>query len=271
MIAVAVHGASGRMGRSVIGVLAEDPDAKLAAAFERGGSPVIGQDAGLLAGQPTLGTPVTSDLERGLEGAQVVIDFSAPPAAQALFELCARKGVAVVSGTTGMDDACKAALERAAHRVPAVYAPNFSVGVNVLFWLCEQAVKLVGPEFDLEIVEMHHKRKVDAPSGTAKRLAEVVARAREVDLASIERHGRVGMVGARPSGELGIHALRGGDVVGDHTLYLAGAGEQLELTHRAQGRHVFARGALRAAHWAVGRKPGLYDMADVLGMARPSS
>jgi 4-hydroxy-tetrahydrodipicolinate reductase len=268
VIAVAVHGATGRMGRSVIEAVTEDPDAKLVAAFERQGNPTLGQDAGIIAGRGALGVTLDSDIERGLGAAQVVIDFSSPAAASALFPLCARRGVAIVSGTTGMDADAKAALERAAQTVPVVHAPNFSVGVNVLLWLCEQAVKLAGPEFDLEIVEMHHKRKVDAPSGTAARMAEVVARAREVDLAKIERHGRVGMVGARPNGELGVHALRGGDVVGDHTLYLAGPGEQLELTHRAHGRHIFARGALRAAHWVAGRAPGLYDMADVLGIGR---
>jgi 4-hydroxy-tetrahydrodipicolinate reductase len=255
------------MGRQVIEVISDDPEARLAAAIDRQGHGTLGQDAGTLAGRDPLGVAVDADLEGGLGAAQVAIDFSSPPASQALFDACARKRVAVVSGTTGMDAACRAALERAAQVVPVVYAPNFSVGVNVLFWLCERAVELAGPDFDLEIIEMHHKRKVDSPSGTAARMAEVVARARNVELAAIERHGRVGNIGARPHGELGIHALRGGDVVGDHTLMLAGPGERLELTHRAHDRHIFARGALRAAHWVVSRRePGLYDMADVLGI-----
>lgn len=266
MIAVAVHGAAGRMGRAVIGIVHEDPEAQLAAALEHTGQAALGTDAGLLAGTGPLGVAVESDLERGLARAQVVIDFSTPDAATALFERCARARVPLVSGTTGMDAACKQALERLASVVPVVHAPNFSVGVNVFLWLCEQAVKLAGDEFDLEVVEMHHRRKVDSPSGTAVRIAEVVAKARGLELAEAAVHGRSGLVGPRPRKQIGVHALRGGDVVGDHTLVLAGPGERIDLSHRAHGREIFARGAVRAAHFVVGQKPGLYGMADVLGI-----
>jgi 4-hydroxy-tetrahydrodipicolinate reductase len=266
VIAIAVHGAAGRMGRNVIDVVSQDPEAQLVAAIEHAGHAALGKDAGLLAGSSqSLGIEVSADLARGLERAQVVIDFSIPDGAAALFEQCARARVPVVTGTTGLPKEAKQALERLASVVPVVSAPNFSVGVNLMLWLVEQAVKLAGSEFDIEIVEMHHKRKVDAPSGTALRIAEVAARARGVDLADVVSHGRSGQVGARPRGEIGLHALRGGDVVGDHTLVLAGPGEQIELSHRAHSREIFARGAVRAAHFVVGRTPGLYGMADVLG------
>jgi 4-hydroxy-tetrahydrodipicolinate reductase len=165
-----------------------------------------------------------------------------------------------------MDAACRRELDALGKVAPVVAAPNFSIGVNVLWALCERAVQLLGEDFDLEVVEMHHKHKVDAPSGTALRLTEVVARARGLDPALAAVPGRSGQVGARKRGEIGVHALRGGDVVGDHTLFLAGPGEQLEITHRAHSREIFARGAVRAAHWVVGRPPAVYDMADVLGI-----
>jgi 4-hydroxy-tetrahydrodipicolinate reductase len=254
------------MGRAVIEVVLEDERAQLAAAIEHAGHAALGRDAAILAGRAAIGVALGADIGRALEQAQVVIDFSAPPACRALLERCAEARVPAVVGTTGMDRACRDAVDALARVAPVVFAPNFSVGVNVLFALCERAVKAAGEEFDLEIVEMHHRHKVDAPSGTALRLFDVVAAARELDPARAMVAGRSGQVGARRSDEIGVHALRGGDVVGDHTLVLAGPGERIEITHRAHGRQIFARGALRAAHWVVGRPAGLYDMADVLGI-----
>jgi 4-hydroxy-tetrahydrodipicolinate reductase len=209
---------------------------------------------------------LTEDLDRALAEAQVVIDFSSPGATLSLIERCTAARVAAVVGTTGTDPTTERALRGLAEVAPVVAAPNFSVGVNVLWALAERAVALAGPEFDIEIIDIHHKQKVDAPSGTALRLADVAARARGLDPQRAVVHGREGIVGARRSDEVGVHALRGGDVIGDHTLLLAGPGERIELTHRAHGRHIFARGAVRAAHWVINRAPGLYGMADVLGI-----
>lgn len=267
MTRIAVHGAAGRMGRNVIAVVGADPKAELVAAVEHTGHAALGTDAELLAGRAEPGgVKVETDLDRALERAQVVIDFSAPAATRVVLERCAARKVPAVVGTTGMDASTKEALNALAKLAPVVYAPNFSVGVNVFWALCERAVALLGDDFDLEVVEMHHKHKVDAPSGTAARLTEVIARARGLSPETAVVHGRSGLVGARRSQEIGVHALRGGDVVGDHTLYLSGPGEQLELTHRAHSREIFARGAVRAAHWVVGRPAGLYDMTDVLGL-----
>jgi 4-hydroxy-tetrahydrodipicolinate reductase len=254
------------MGRAVIEVVLEDAKARLAFAIEHERHAALGQDAGVLAGRSPIGISLSCDVTAALERAQVVIDFSSPAASRALLERCARARVPAVVGTTGMDDACRTALSELARVAPVVCSPNFSVGVNILWSLCERAVQLAGDEFDLEIVEMHHRRKVDAPSGTAVRMAEVVAGARGLDPRRASVPGRSGQVGARRNDEIGVHALRGGDVVGDHTLVLAGPGERIELTHRAHGRQIFARGAVRAAHWVVGRPAGLYDMADVLGI-----
>ncbi len=266
MTAVAVHGAAGRMGRAVIEIVLDDERARLAAAIEHAGHGALGQDAAVLAGRAPIGVTLGDDIDAALERAQVVIDFSGPAASRALLERCARARLPAVVGTTGMDDACRSALDALARVAPVVFAPNFSVGVNILWSLCERAAQLAGEEFDLEIVEMHHHHKVDAPSGTAVRMIEVVAAARGLDPRRAVVPGRNGQVGARRAGEIGVHALRGGDVVGDHTLVLAGPGERIELTHRAHGRQIFARGAVRAGHWVVGRPAGLYGMADVLGL-----
>jgi len=267
MTAIAVHGAAGRMGRTVLETALEDPHARLVAALDRPGHAALGHDAALLVGRAeAVRVPLTEDLDAALAQAQVVIDFSSVDASRRLLEACAKIKVAAVVGTTGMDAECRAALEVLAKVAPVVYAPNFSVGVNVLWALAERAVRLLGEGFDIEIIEMHHKHKVDAPSGTAERLVEMAARARGLNPEHAVVPGRAGQVGARRSEEIGVHALRGGDVVGDHTLVLAGPGERLELTHRAHSRQIFARGAVRAAHWVASRPPGLYGMADVLGI-----
>lgn len=264
-IAVAIYGASGRMGRTLVQLVAEDSGAQLVAAIDRAGHPNLGQDvAGLIGRVEPLQVKLTTLESAPLKSVQVVIDFTSPDATRSLLERCARERLAAVVGTTGMDSDCERALDALAQVAPVVAAPNFSIGVNLLMDLAERAARLAGPDFDLEIVEMHHKHKADSPSGTAVRLAEVVARTRDLDPARAAVHGRSGPVGARRADEIGVLALRGGDVVGDHTLILAGSGERLELTHRAHGRHIFARGAVRAAHWVVGKPAGRYDMADVL-------
>lgn len=267
MTRVSVHGAAGRMGRSIVRALVDDKGATLVSAIERGSHSALGQDAGVLAGLPEpLGIALTSSLEAALERAEVVIDFSLPDAATSLFAACASRRVGAVVGTTGLDAPARIALDNLCKVAPVVVAPNYSVGVNVLWALAAQAVRLLGPEYDIEIVEMHHRHKLDAPSGTAVRLTEVVAQARGVDALRAVRPGRTGQTGARTQEEIGVHALRGGDVVGDHMLVLAGPGERIELTHRAQSREIFALGAVKAAHFVVGKPPGLYEMTDVLGI-----
>lgn len=261
---IAVHGAAGRMGREIVQLIAGASDLVLAAAIDRTGCAEIGQDAGTLAGARPLGVALRDGLAP--LNADVLVDFSSPAATVAAVGVAAAAGVACVVGTTGLDEAARAALAEASTKIPIVLAPNMSVGVNVALRLLDQATRLLGAEYDVEIVEMHHRRKVDAPSGTALRMADVVARARGLDPKKAARHGRSGQVGARTPDEIGILALRGGDVVGDHTVVFAGPGERIEVTHRAQSRETFARGALRAARWVVGRPPRLYEMADVLGV-----
>lgn len=256
-----VHGATGRMGLAVIRLAHADPDVRIVGGSAAAGDPAVGRDLGELAGVGTLGVVVSPDTGSALLGADVVIDFSTASAVASLYALAARQGVAVVSGTTSLDAAAEAALERAAQTVPVLWAPNMSLGVQVLAELVEHAVRRLGAGFDVEMVEIHHKRKIDAPSGTARRLARAAKAARsELE----ERHARAGDVGPRPVEELGVVALRGGDVVGDHTVFLLGNGERLELTHRATNRDLFAVGALRAARFIAGKKPGRYSLEDVL-------
>lgn len=268
MVQVAIHGAAGRMGLSIAAVLDDDLDASLVAAMDREGSELVGQDMGTLGGAAPSGVCITTDVEEFLSNVEVVIDFSAAAATGKLLPICAGQHIPMVIGTTGLDATTRAGLERAAERVPIVFAPNYSQGVNALYFLAARATELLGPGFDAEIVEIHHRHKVDSPSGTAVRLGEVVAEAKQLDPERAVTHGRSGQVGARPLEEVGVMALRGGDVVGEHTLYLVGEGERIELTHRATDRSIFARGAVRAAHWVVGRPAGLYDMADVMGIPR---
>ncbi len=196
----------------------------------------------------------------------VTIDFTQPDATLSFVEASAQAGKPIVIGTTGHTEAVRTAIIDHAKTIPIVLAPNFSVGVNTLFWLTRKTAEILGPDFDLEIVEMHHHHKKDAPSGTACRLAEVLAEVRSLQVAKNVCHGRQGMIGARPSDEIGMHALRGGDVVGDHTVLFAGEGERVELTHKASSRSTFARGSLRAAIWALQQPPGFYDMQDVLSL-----
>ena len=265
MIRVVVTGVSGRMGGHILRG-AREQGFTLAGATERPGF-AAGLDAGAAAGLPPIDVPVSADLRAAVRcGADVVVDFTSFEASAAHAEICAAEGVALVVGSTGFTKEARARVEAAARRVPIVLSPNMSVGVNVLFELVRQAARVLGDAYDVEIVEMHHKKKKDAPSGTAMRLAEVAADALGRDPAKDLAFARHGIIGERPAREIGVQTLRGGDVVGEHTVYFAGEGERLELTHRATSRDQFARGALRAARWVVGRPPGVYDMADVLGL-----
>ena len=212
------------------------------------------------------GLDVGDDLAAALSACDAVIDFTHADSTVAVAEACAAAGKILVIGTTGHCDTDRACISELSKKIPIVFAPNFSVGVNTLFWLVRKATEILGPDFDLEVVEMHHRLKKDSPSGTARRLAEILAEVRELDYDKNVMHGREGMVGERQKTEIGMHAVRGGDVVGDHTVIYANVGERVELTHKASSRDTFAKGALRAARWAQGQKPGLYDMQDVLGL-----
>jgi 4-hydroxy-tetrahydrodipicolinate reductase len=261
-VKLAIHGATGRMGLAVIRIAAAAGDVTLVGGACAASDALAGRDLGEIAGLGALGVVASPDMDSALLGADVVIDFSVAGAVTPLFASAAKKGVAIVSGTTSLDSAAMAALERAASSVPVLWAPNMSLGVEVLSDLVTRAVRRLGPTFDTEIMEIHHRKKVDAPSGTARRLAEAVRAARgELK----ERHERAGDVGPRPDDELGVLALRGGDVVGDHTVFLLGNGERIELTHRATNRDLFAQGALRAARFVVGKPAGRYSLSDVLG------
>jgi 4-hydroxy-tetrahydrodipicolinate reductase len=263
VLRVAVHGAAGRMGRALVELIAQ-ADLKLAAAIDAPGSPQLGRDAGELAGIGALGVEITDQLD-AIAKADVVIDFSLPAALAGVLAAVERHQKPLVLATTGLSPEQWAAVDGLAKRVPLVAAPNYSTGVAVLYHLAERAAKLL-PDFDLEIVEMHHRRKVDAPSGTALGLAEAAARGRDWNAREQSVYGRQGHPGARPDREIGVMTLRGGDVIGDHTLIMAGDGERLELAHKATSRVLFARGALRAARWLAGKAPGRYGMPDVLGL-----
>ncbi|XXT86285.1 4-hydroxy-tetrahydrodipicolinate reductase [Sorangium sp. So ce281] len=264
LLKVAIHGASGKMGQAIVR-LAANERAQVVGAIVSRGSSRIGRDVGELAGTGTLGVAMSDDTSAGLLGADVVIDFSRPEALPRLLHLAMRAKVAVVSGTTRLDGTCERLLDETAQHVPVLWSPNTSIGIHVLAEIAASAARRLGPGYDVEIVEVHHRAKVDAPSGTAVRLADAVRAAREPSATLADVHGREGNVGPRKANELGIFAVRGGDVIGDHTVHLLGPGERLELTHRATSRDLFARGALRAAWHLHGKPPGRYTMADVIG------
>jgi 4-hydroxy-tetrahydrodipicolinate reductase len=238
-----INGANGRMGQMLISCAAGDPDLHIFAAIDAG-----------------------DDFAAAVPGADAVIDFSHHSTIEPVLARCIEHQKTIVIGTTGHTDAQVAAVKHASAHIPIVFAPNYSIGVNTLFWLTRKATEILGTGFDLEVVEMHHRMKKDAPSGTAKRLVEILAEVRELEYNKDARHGRHGIVGERTAAEIGVHAVRGGDVVGDHTVIYAALGERLELTHKASSRETFARGALRAAQWVHGQPAGLYDMQDVLGL-----
>lgn len=270
MIRLCVLGPAGRMGRMVIELARERDDIAVTAAVARPGSALVGTRIALEGGlEGGSGVTVTDDLDAALAGADAYIDFSTPAATTAAARVAATHRVAGIVGTTGLDAAAEAALDALAERAPVVWAPNFSLGVNVLLGLAERAARALGPDFDLEIVEIHHRHKRDAPSGTAVALADALARGRagaEEAARLPRRHGRTGDVGPRPADEIGVLAVRGGDVVGEHTAYLLGPQERIEISHRAGSRAIFAAGALRAACWAAGKPAGRYQMRDVLGL-----
>lgn len=263
---VAIAGAGGRMGGANIRAVTAAPGLTVVAAFDRAGSPALGADAGANSGIAPLGVAITDDVEAALANADAVIDFTTPAASVALAQRAARTGLVHIIGTTGCTDEDEAAFRAAASGARIVKAGNFSLGVNLLAGLVKRAAAALGEDFDVEIVEMHHNRKVDAPSGTALMLGEAAAQGRGIELASHSARGRDGITGPRRKGDIGFAALRGGTVVGDHTVILAGDSERIELTHRAENRTIFANGAVRAALWAAGQQPGYYDMADVLGL-----
>ena len=243
MIRLLINGAKGRMGKTLVACAAADPELTVSAEIDEG-----------------------DDFHAALAGCDAVIDFTHAPATAAVAEACAVAGKTLVIGTTGHTEEDRSRISACAKKIPIVFAPNFSVGVNTLFWLTQKAAEILGDEFDLEVIETHHRLKKDSPSGTARRLAEVLAEVRRLSYEKDVRHGREGMVGERTATEIGMHAIRGGDVVGDHTVLFANTGERLELTHKASSRETFAKGALRAAKWAASKPAGLYDMQDVLGL-----
>ncbi len=265
-VRIGIVGAAGRMGQMLVRQIGETRGARLVAAAEAPNGAAIGKDAGEIAGVGRLGVAVSGEAERVFETAQVVIDFTVPKASVVHADLAAARGVAMVLGTTGLSAEDGARIRAAAARAPIMWADNMSVGVTLLAELVERVARTLDPAYDIEIVEMHHRHKVDAPSGTALLLGRAAAAGRNVDLAKVSARGRDGITGARKPGDIGFASLRGGDVVGDHMVVFAGAGERIELGHRAASRQLFAQGAVRAALWVAGRGPGLYSMKDVLGL-----
>jgi 4-hydroxy-tetrahydrodipicolinate reductase len=261
-----VAGAGGRMGRALVRAIAETPGLALVGATEGEGSPHVGQDSGVLAGLPPNRVPVVSEVRPLTMAADGILDFTVPEATVKLAALAAETKLVHVIGTTGMTAADDALVAEAAKKTAIMKSGNMSLGVNLLAVMTRKVAQALGEEFDIEIVEMHHNRKVDAPSGTALLLGVAAAAGRGVDLASRSERGRDGVTGARKAGSIGFASLRGGNVAGEHSVIFAGADERIELTHKATDRMIFARGALKAALWTRGKPPGLYDMLDVLGL-----
>ena len=262
---IAVAGSSGRMGRTLIEAIAQTEDTVLAAALDVPGSAYIGRDAGDLIGAPC-GVMVTDDVARALSGVDCLIDFTRPEGTLAHLEVCRRHGVHLVIGTTGFSTEGKLAIQDGSRDIPIVFAPNMAVGVNLVFRLLDVAARVLNEGFDVEILEAHHRHKVDAPSGTALRMGEVVAAALGRDLAQCAVYGREGHTGERGQATIGFATVRGGDIVGDHTVLFAGTGERVEITHKAGSRTPYAAGALRAARFMRDKARGLFDMQDVLGL-----
>ena len=265
VVRVAIAGASGRMGRMLIEATARDPQAKLVGALDRAGSPSLGSDATAWLGHES-GVRITDRLDDGLAEAQVLIDFTRPEGTLAHLRACRALGVNAVIGTTGFTEAQKLEIVDAARDIAIVMAPNMSVGVNVVMRLLDLAARALSQGYDIEVIETHHRHKVDAPSGTALAMGEVVAQALGRDLKDCAVYGREGVTGERDPSTIGFATIRGGDVIGDHTVLFAGTGERIEITHKSSSRSTYAQGSLRAAHFLAGRPPGLYGMDDVLGL-----
>jgi len=265
-IRMGVIGCGGRMGRMLLAEIAAAQGCELAGGTARPGSATIGADLGELAGIGRLGRAASNAAGELIGASDVVIEFSTPAATASHVALAAEQGIPVVIGTTGLSAAETEAVRTAARRIPVVWAANTSLGINLLLGLVEQVAARLGPDWDIEIMELHHRGKVDAPSGTALALGCAAAAGRGTTLDAVQQRGRDGITGARRDGDIGFAALRGGDAVGDHHVIFAGAGERLELTHRATNRAIYAKGAVRAARWVVDRPPGLYGMKEVLGL-----
>jgi 4-hydroxy-tetrahydrodipicolinate reductase len=266
MIHIAITGAAGRMGRHLIEACSQLDGIHCAVASEHPDSPWIGTDAGELAGVGRLNLPISADMAPLTDRFDVLIDFTRPAATLAHLRFCQAAGKAMVIGTTGFSTEQKAEISRAAQTIPIVFAPNMSVGVNLCFKLLELTAQVLGDGVDIEIIEAHHRHKVDAPSGTALAMGQIIAKALGRDLEQCAVHGRHGVTGERDRAAIGFATIRAGDIVGEHTVLFADVGERLEITHRASSRMTFAKGALRAAGWLAGRGPGLFDMRDVLGL-----
>jgi 4-hydroxy-tetrahydrodipicolinate reductase len=266
MTRIAITGAAGRMGRSLIEACQQTDGLDFTVALEHPDSSLLGSDAGELAGTGKLGVLIGADLANVIDDFDVLIDFTRPDSTLANLEICRQAGRRMVIGTTGFSDAQKAQIKAAAQDMGVVFAPNMSVGVNVCLKLLELAARVLGDDVDVEIIEAHHRHKVDAPSGTALRMGEVVADALGRELKSCAVYGREGHTGERQRQTIGFETIRAGDIVGDHTVLFAGSGERIEITHKASSRMTFASGAIRAAGWLMGRDAGLFDMQDVLGL-----
>jgi 4-hydroxy-tetrahydrodipicolinate reductase len=264
-IRFAIAGASGRMGRTLTEAILNSPDAKLAGALDVPGSAFLGKDAGELIGTPC-GVAISDDIKAALSKVDCLIDFTRPEGTMKHLEVCRKRGVHMVIGTTGMNTEQKLTIQDASRDIPIVFAPNMAVGVNLVFKLLDTAARILNEGYDVEIVEAHHRHKVDAPSGTALRMGEVVAAALGRDLADCAVYGREGITGERPATQIGFTTVRGGDIVGDHTVMFIGTGERVEITHKASSRMHFAQGALRGARFLKGKSRGLFDMQDVLGL-----
>jgi 4-hydroxy-tetrahydrodipicolinate reductase len=262
---IAVAGASGRMGQMLIDAIRAADDCRLSGALDMASSPAIGQDAGAATGQPT-GVLITPDLRAGLAQSQVLIDFTRPEGTLAHLQVCRELGVAMVIGTTGFTEAQKAEIDAAAQHIAIMMAPNMSVGVNVTLKLLEMAAKALSTGYDIEIIEAHHRHKVDAPSGTALKMGEVIADALGRNLKDCAVYAREGVTGERDPSSIGFATIRGGDIVGDHTVLFAGTGERIEISHKSSSRATYAQGSLRAVRFLAGKKAGLFNMFDVLGL-----
>ena len=265
-IDVGVIGAGGRMGRMLIEAVQDNPQTTLNAAIERQGSSLVGADAGEVAAIGRLDVQIVDDLKAVINDIDVLIDFSLPDATEENMQICAANNVAMVIGTTGFDEQQEQVLKEASKQIAIVYAGNYSTGVNLSLKLLAMAAKAFGTEADVEVIEAHHKHKIDAPSGTAYMMAEAVAEARGQNLKDVVVYGREGQTGAREVGSIGIHAIRGGEIIGDHTVMFIADGEVVEITHRARARMTFAAGAVRAATWVIKQEVGQYNMQDVLGL-----
>jgi 4-hydroxy-tetrahydrodipicolinate reductase len=262
---IAVAGASGRMGRMLIEAIAAAPDAKLTGALDHEGNAFVGSGAGAFSGQLT-GVTIQSDLAKGLADADFLIDFTRPEGTLRHAAYCAEHGIKLIVGTTGFDDAGKAAIRAAGEKTAVVFAPNMSIGVNVTMKLLELAAKNFSEGYDIEIIEAHHRHKVDAPSGTALKMGEVIAHALGRDLKEVAVYGREGVTGERDPSTIGFATVRGGDIIGDHTVLFAGIGERIEISHKSSSRAGYAQGSLRAVRFLADKQTGLYDMQDVLGL-----